>query len=150
MPVQHINAVAALRPGSLHDFNRRLAAIGSFARLPEAEALAAADKRIRNILRKAGDDVPTAVNATLLQEPAELALAEAVDQAFTATDQPLADGDYARVLARLAQLRPQVDAFFDAVMVNAEDPAVRGNRLALLRRLSSRLGSVAAIEHLSI
>lgn len=150
VPVQHFNAVAALRPGSLHDFNRRLAAIGSFARLPEAEALAAADKRIRNILRKAGDDVPTAVNATLLQEPAELALAEAVDQAFTDTDQPLADGDYARVLARLAQLRPQVDAFFDAVMVNAEDPAVRGNRLALLRRLSSRLGSVAAIEHLSI
>ena len=94
--------------------------------------------------------MPTAVNATLLQEPAELALAEAVDQAFTDTDQPLADGDYARVLARLAQLRPQVDAFFDAVMVNAEDPAVRGNRLALLRRLSSRLGSVAAIEHLSI
>ncbi|MEN1927104.1 glycine--tRNA ligase subunit beta [Luteimonas qiangzhengi] len=149
VPVQHFNAVAALRPASLHDFNRRIAAIGTFAALPEAEALAAADKRIRNILRKAGDDVPVSVDTALLQEPAERALAQAVDQTFTATDQPLASGDYGQVLARLAQLRPQVDAFFDAVMVNAEDPAVRGNRLALLRRLSSRLGSVAAIEHLS-
>ncbi|MDX1549713.1 MAG: hypothetical protein R3278_04130, partial [Lysobacter spongiicola] len=61
----------------------------------------------------------------------------------------LAQRDYVAVLGRLARLRPQVDAFFDAVMVNADDPAVRGNRLALLKRLSDRLGSVAAIEHLS-
>ncbi|MGY0561280.1 glycine--tRNA ligase subunit beta [Luteimonas sp. A277] len=149
VPVQHFNAVAALRPRSLLDFDRRLAAIGSFAALPEAEALAAADKRIRNILRKAGDDVPASVDPALLQEPAELALAEAVDQTFTDTDQPLANGDYGKVLARLAQLRPQVDAFFDAVMVNAEDPAVRGNRLALLQRLADRLGSVAVIGQLS-
>lgn len=149
VPVQHFNAVAALRPASLHDFNRRVAAIGTFAALPEAEALAAADKRIRNILRKAEGEVPGAVDPALLAEPAELALAEAVEAAHGATAPALASGDYVDVLARLARLRPQVDAFFDAVMVNAEDPAVRGNRLALLRRLADRLGSVAAIEHLS-
>lgn len=149
VPGSHFNAVAALRPGSLHDFNRRIMAIGTFAALPEAEALAAADKRIRNILRKADAGVPGAVDPALLTEPAELALAEAVEAVHGETAPALASGDYVDVLARLARLRPQVDAFFDAVMVNAEDPAVRGNRLALLRRLADRLGSVAAIEHLS-
>ena len=150
VPARHFAAVAALRPQSLHDFNRRIAAIGSFAELPEAEALAAADKRIRNILRKADGDVPGTVDPALLSEPAELALAEAVEAVHGDTAAPLASGDYVDVLARLARLRPQVDAFFDAVMVNAEDPAVRGNRLALLKRLAGRLGSVAAIEHLSV
>lgn len=149
VPVQHFSAVAALRPASLHDFHRRIEAIGAFAALPEAEALAAADKRIRNILRKAEGEVPAAVDPALLSEPAELALAEAVDAAYADTEQALSDGNYVDALARLARLRPQVDVFFDAVMVNADDPAVRGNRLALLQRLSSRLGSVAAIEHLS-
>ena len=149
VPVQHFNAVAALRPASLHDFDRRIDAIGTFAALPEAEALAAADKRIRNILRKAGGEVPGAVDPALLAEPAELALAEAVDAAYADTQPALEAGEYVDALARLAGLRPQVDAFFDAVMVNADDPAVRGNRLALLARLAGRLGSVAAIEHLS-
>ncbi|MGO1542148.1 MAG: glycine--tRNA ligase subunit beta [Luteimonas sp.] len=149
VPAQHFNAVAALRPASLHDFDRRIAAIGAFAALPEAEALAAADKRIRNILRKAGDDVPAAVDPALLHEPAEQALADAVQAAYDETEAALGSGDYVNALARLARLRPQVDAFFDAVMVNADDPAVRGNRLALLRRLAGRLRSVAAIEHLS-
>ena len=149
VPVQQFNAVAALRPASLRDFDRRIDAIASFAKLPGAEALAAADKRIRNILRKADGAVPAAVDPALLREPAELALAEAVDAAYAGTESALAAGDYVDALGQLARLRPQVDAFFDAVMVNAEDPAVRGNRLALLQRLSSRLGSVAAIEHLS-
>ncbi|MGY0651829.1 glycine--tRNA ligase subunit beta [Luteimonas sp. A537] len=149
VPVQQFNAVAALRPPSLRDFDRRIDAIASFAKLPEAEALAAADKRIRNILRKADGTVPDSVDAALLREPAEQALADAVESAYADTGAPLAAGNYADALARLARLRPQVDAFFDAVMVNAEDPALRGNRLALLQRLSSRLGSVAAIEHLS-
>ncbi|MEN1928759.1 glycine--tRNA ligase subunit beta [Luteimonas sp. MJ250] len=149
VPVQQFNAVAALRPASLRDFDRRIDAIASFAKLPEAEALAAADKRIRNILRKAEGTVPDTVDPTLLHEPAEQALAAAVESAYADTGAPLAAGNYGDALARLARLRPQVDAFFDAVMVNAEDPALRGNRLALLQRLSSRLGSVAAIEHLS-
>lgn len=149
VPSTHFNAVATLQPASLADFDRRIDAIGSFAALPEAEALAAADKRIRNILRKAGDAVAAGVDPALLAEPAESALAEAVEAACADTDPLLARGDYVQALGRLAQLRPQVDAFFDAVMVNAEDPAVRGNRLALLQRLSARLGAVAAIEHLS-
>jgi glycyl-tRNA synthetase beta chain len=149
VPVQHFNAVAELRPASLYDFDRRIDAIGTFAQLPEAEALAAANKRINNILKKAGDDVPATVDPALLKEPAEAALAEAVEAVYAETGHALAHGDYVDALAHLARLRPQVDAFFDSVMVNADDAALRNNRLALLRRLSGRLGSVAAIEHLS-
>ncbi|HST43669.1 MAG TPA: glycine--tRNA ligase subunit beta, partial [Luteimonas sp.] len=143
------NAVAALRPRSLYDFDRRLDALAAFAALPDAEALSAADKRIRNILRKAEGVVPDSVDATLLQEPAEQALADAVDALYADTDAALHAGDYSGVLARLALLRPQVDGFFDAVMVNVEDAALRSNRLALLARLASRMGSVAAIGQLS-
>ncbi|KLJ00583.1 glycine--tRNA ligase subunit beta [Luteimonas sp. FCS-9] len=149
VPGAQFAAVAALRPASLYDLDRRIDAIGTFAQLPEAAALAAADKRIRNILRKADVAIPDAVDAALLREPAEAALAEAVAAAHGETAPVLANGDYVAALTRLARLRPQVDAFFDAVMVNADDAALRANRLALLRGLSERLGSVAAIEHLS-
>lgn len=147
--VQQFNAVAALRPKSLYDLDRRIHAIGTFAALPEAAALAAADKRIRNILRKADIEIPGDVDPALLHEPAEAALAEAVEAVHGETAHALAHGDYVSVLTHLARLRPQVDAFFDSVMVNADDAALRANRLALLKRLSERLGSVAAIEHLS-
>ncbi|MQP75043.1 glycine--tRNA ligase subunit beta [Stenotrophomonas sp. MYb238] len=149
VPATHFNAVAELTPASLYDFDRRIDAIGTFAQLPEAEALAAANKRIRNILRKTEGDIPGAIDPALLREPAESELAEAVAAAIDDTGAALAQKDYVSVLGRLARLRPQVDAFFDGVMVNAEDPALRGNRLALLRTLGDRLGSVAAIEHLS-
>lgn len=143
------NGMRDTQVGSLPDFDRRLRAIAEFALLPEADALAAANKRSRNILRKAEGEVSDTLDPALLVEPAERELAEAVDAAIADTDPLLAQRDYVAVLGRLARLRPQVDAFFDAVMVNADDPAVRGNRLALLKRLSDRLGSVAAIEHLS-
>lgn len=149
VPPQHFAAVAELRPASLRDFDRRIAAIGTFAALPEAEALAAANKRIGNILKKAEGTRPDHVDASLLAEPAERALAEAVTAAEADTGPALAKGDYVAALARLARLRPQVDAFFDEVMVNVDDTALRDNRLALLGRLSARLGAVAAIEHLS-
>lgn len=149
VPATHFNAVAELKPASLYDFDRRIDAIGTFAALPEAEALAAANKRIRNILRKAEGDIPGMVDPSLLAEPAESELAEAVEAAIDDSNASLHQKDYVSVLARLARLRTQVDAFFDGVMVNAEDPALRGNRLALLKRLGDRLGSVAAIEHLS-
>ena len=149
VPAAHFNAVAELKPTSLYDFDRRIDAIGTFAQLPEAAALAAANKRIGNILKKADIAIPAMEDAALLSEPAELALAEAVEAAYDDTGHALSHGDYVEVLARLARLRPQVDAFFDAVMVNADDPKVRANRLALLKRLADRLGSVAAIEHLS-
>ena len=149
VPTSHFNAVADKRPASLYDFDRRIDAIGSFAQLPEAAALAAANKRIGNILKKSDEPIPAAVDASLLREPAELALAEAVEAAYAETGHALAHGDYVDALAHLARLRPQVDAFFDQVMVNVDDPALRRNRLALLKRLAERLGSVAAIEHLS-
>lgn len=149
VPATHFNAVAELRVASLYDFDRRIDAIGTFAQLPEAEALAAANKRIRNILRKADGEIPAMIDPALLREPAESELAEAVAGAIDDTGTALSHKDYVAVLGRLARLRPQVDAFFDAVMVNADDLALRGNRLALLRTLGDRLGSVAAIEHLS-
>ncbi|MDL5368157.1 glycine--tRNA ligase subunit beta [Xanthomonas sp. NCPPB 2654] len=169
VPATHFNAVAALfsvgaegsaasvgaasaataTHGSLYDFDRRIDAIGIFATLPEAEALAAANKRIRNILRKAEGAIPAQIDPTLLREPAESALAEAVEAAIVETDGALRQHDYVTVLNFLARLRPQVDAFFDGVMVNVDDQELRGNRLALLKRLGDRLGSVAAIEHLS-
>ncbi|WP_024937598.1 glycine--tRNA ligase subunit beta [Xanthomonas arboricola] len=168
VPATHFNAVAALfsvapegaptglvgahlgaTHGSLYDFDRRIDAIGIFATLPEAEALAAANKRIRNILRKVEGEIPGDIDTTLLREPAEEALAEAVEAAIGDTGDALHRHDYVAVLARLARLRPQVDGFFDGVMVNAEDAQLRANRLALLKKLGDRLGSVAAIEHLS-
>lgn len=140
----------AATSGSLLDFDRRLKAIGEFAKLPEAEALAAANKRIRNILKKADIAIPGTVDTTLFVEDAERDLHAAVEQAIADTDDALKTRDYVAVLGRLARLRPEVDTFFDKVMVNADDAAVRGNRLALLQRLADRLGSVAAIEHLSV
>lgn len=155
---QHFESVIhALQPlgakstlASLYDFDRRLKAIGEFAKLPEAEALAAANKRIRNILKKADIAIPGTVDTTLFVEDAERDLHAAVEQAIADTDDALKTRDYVAVLGRLARLRPEVDTFFDKVMVNADDAAVRGNRLALLQRLADRLGSVAAIEHLSV
>lgn len=149
VPAAHFTAVAELKPASLYDFDTRLDAIGTFATLPEAEALAAANKRIGNILKKADIAIPHAVDRALLTDPAESALAEAVEAVLGETDEALHHHDYVTVLNHLARLRPQVDAFFDSVMVNADDPAVRANRLALLKRLADRFRAVAAIEHLS-
>ncbi|BDU14942.1 glycine--tRNA ligase subunit beta [Lysobacter auxotrophicus] len=135
---------------SLANFDRRIKAIAQFANLPEAQALAAANKRIRNILKKVEGEIPSNVDTSKFTEDAERELFQVVDAAIADTDPLLRSRDYVAVLGRLARLRPQVDAFFDGVMVNVDDAAVRNNRLALLDRLSDRLGSVAAIEHLSI
>ena len=149
VPAAHFTAVAELKPASLYDFDTRIDAIGTFATLPEAEALAGANKRIGNILKKADIAIPHAIDRALLNDPAESALAEAVEAVLGETDEALHHHDYVTVLNHLARLRPQVDAFFDSVMVNADDPAIRANRLALLKRLSDRFRAVAAIEHLS-
>jgi glycyl-tRNA synthetase beta chain len=117
--------------------------------LPEAPALAAANKRIRNILRKVEGEIPNKVNADSLQEQGEKDLHAAVSSALADTDTALASRDYVAVLSRLATLRPQVDAFFDSVMVNVEDESVRNNRLALLKQLADRFGAVAEIAQLS-
>ncbi len=147
----HFDAVAELRPASLLDFDRRLKAIGEFATLPEAPALAAANKRIRNILKKSAETevIPAAVDPTLFDNDTERALHAAVEAAMTDTDPMLDAKDYVGTLKRLAALRAPVDAFFDGVMVMAENKDVRGNRLALLKRIADRFASVAEIALLA-
>jgi glycyl-tRNA synthetase beta chain len=149
VPSQQFEAVLELKPASLTDFDARLKAIAEFARLPEAAALAAANKRIRNILRKSEDVLPEQIDASLFEGHAESGLHGAIEAAIAATDPLLANRDYVGVLMRLAQLRPKVDGFFEAVMVMAEDPKVRGNRLALLKRLSDRFLAVADVSQLA-
>ncbi|MBS0576337.1 MAG: glycine--tRNA ligase subunit beta [Proteobacteria bacterium] len=143
------DAVAEMKPASLTDFDRRLKAIGEFATLAEAPALAAANKRIRNILKKSADAIPATIDAALFDNDAERALHAAVASAIADTDPLLARRDYVGVLTRMAQLQPAVDAFFDGVMVNADDARVRGNRLALLKLLADRFGAVAQIALLA-
>lgn len=142
-------AVAAVRPVSLADFAQRLSALQRFAERPEAAALAAANKRARNILKKVEGALPERIDAATLVEPAERELHAALLAALAETDAALAARDYEAVLTRLAALRQPVDAFFDTVMVMAEDPVIRDNRLALLKVLADRFAAVAAIEQLA-
>ncbi len=139
-------AVRALAPADLTDFDRRLHAVVAFAALPEADALAAANKRIGNILRQAGERVGTTVDTALLEAGAERDLADALGAAERDAAPLLASRDYIALLSRLAALRDPVDRYFDAVMVMAEDPAVRANRLALLARLHRLFLRVADIS----
>lgn len=134
---------------SLLDFDARLKAIHQFTHLAEAQPLAAANKRIRNILRKADENIPDEINTGLLTDATEKTLHSQLLSAIKDTEQPLQQRDYVTVLKRLAQLREPIDAFFDNVMVMAEDPALRLNRLALLKKLADQFSAVAAIEHLS-
>ena len=143
------DAVAATKPVSLVDFADRLAALQRFAELPEATALAAANRRARNILRKLDGAIPATIDASKLVEPAERELHAALVAALADTDATLAARDYVAVLSRLSALRAPVDAFFDTVMVMADDPAIRDNRLALLKALTDRFATVAAIEQLA-
>lgn len=141
-------AVRARRPTRPLDFHRRVEAVEAFRRLPEAAALAAAEKRIRNILRRAGEPVPPAVEEALLREEAERALHRAVRGLEAEVRALFARGAYGEGLARLASLRPQVDAFFEEVLVMAEDPRVRANRLALLAGLDALFLEAADLSRL--
>ena len=116
--------------------------------LPEAEALAAANKRIRNILRRADTDIPDAVDPQALQDAAERALHQAVEEAAVEVAPLLAEHRYESALTRLAQLRGPVDHFFDEVMVMADDARLRSNRLALLQRLENLFLRIADISRL--
>jgi glycyl-tRNA synthetase beta chain len=144
------DAVMVRHPTSLVDFDRRLAAVQTFARLEQAESLAAANKRIANILRKAGDPDGLRVNQKLLQEDAERALQNALDSAQQKVAPMLETRAYAEVLNELADLRDPIDRFFDDVMVMTEDEAVKNNRLALLGELRALFLHVADISRLSI
>lgn len=149
VPQAQFDAVAGLRPASLRDFDRRLGAIAGFVKLPEAAALAAANKRIGNILKKSGSEAAAAVDPLLFQETAERGLWAALTQLETQAAPKLAAGEYTAMLHDLAALREPVDTFFDAVMVNADDPKVRGNRLAMLRRLALQFNAVGDIAVLA-
>ncbi|MBN8948676.1 MAG: glycine--tRNA ligase subunit beta [Rhodanobacter sp.] len=143
-------AVLAVQPASLADFDRRLRAVVEFGRRPEAVSLAAANKRVANILRKQAEEagappIGRTVDPACFEAEAERDLADALAAARQDSAAAEAAGDYAAVLARLAQLQVPVDAFFDNVLVNAEDPAVRANRLALLNQLKSQFSTVADI-----
>jgi glycyl-tRNA synthetase beta chain len=144
------DAVMARKPDSLVDFDRRLAAVQTFARLEQAESLAAANKRIANILRQAGNPEGLSVSLKLLQLDAERTLHSALDNAREKVAPMLEQRRYAEILNELADLRDPVDRFFDDVMVMADDESVRNNRLALLGELRALFLDVADISRLSI
>jgi len=128
------------------DFDRRLKAVSAFRRHRDAASLAAANKRIRNILRQATDAIPRKIDSGLLTEPAEIALAEALIKSAGAVTPLIGRGDYKEALRTLAGLRSVVDRFFDEVMVMTDDTAVRGNRLALLSQLGGMFLAIADIS----
>ncbi len=143
-----IEAVLSRRPTRPADFDRRVRAVAHFRQLPEAEALAAANKRIANILRKTDEAIPIQINTHLLVEHSEKALAERVAELEPAVAPLLAEGLYSEALQKLAALREPVDRFFDEVMVMCDDDALRQNRLALLSSLSTMFLNVADISRL--
>jgi glycyl-tRNA synthetase beta chain len=144
-----IEAVVAQQPARLDNITERLDAVQAFAALPEAEALAAANKRITNILKKIETEVSGTVDSALLQEAAEKALYAAMLKLKPLVDAAFAAGNFSEALKALAQLRQDVDAFFTDVMVNAEDAQLRNNRQALLAQLHQMLNQVADISKLA-
>ena len=147
---QEVDAVLSLRPQRLGDTPKRLAAVRAFASLPEAASLAAANKRVGNILKKAEVAAVPVTNPYLLQEAAEIALNAALAEVEPAADASFDAGDYAASLQALAALKQPVDAFFDAVMVNVADANLRANRLGLLARLQRAMNRVADLSKLAV
>ena len=146
---QQIDAVLVLRPQWLGDVVARLDAVRAFGALPEAQALAAANKRVGNILKKSATAGAAPLSQQLLREPAEQALAQALRDVLPLAQAAHADGDHAGALRCLAALKAPVDQFFDHVMVNAEDAALRANRLALLEQLQQAMRQVADLSRLA-
>ena len=149
MTTEMFDAVLASSPMSPLDFDARLKALRAFLELPESTSLTAANKRIANILKKsAGGTAPSEIDVSSLKESAEVRLFDAMRALKDAVSQATAQREYANALGRLAQLRPAVDEFFDQVMVMAEDPKLRANRLALLAQLQGLFAGVADLSRL--
>jgi glycyl-tRNA synthetase beta chain len=142
------DAVLATRPSSPLDFDARLRALVEFLQLPEAQALAAANKRIANILRKAGEPIGEHVDPERLVDPAEQILGEQVEAIARQVEPGFAARRYTEALKALAVLRGAVDSFFDSVMVMSDDPALRANRLALLKRMQGLFMHAADLSRL--
>ena len=147
--MQEVDAVVSLKPQYLRDITKRLVAVNYFATLPEAPALAAANKRVGNILKKVEGEVKTEVNTSLLQEPAEIALNDTLSQVKPEADKLFEAGDYTASLKSLAALKTPVDAFFDNVMVNTDDLTLKANRLGLLATLHAAMNRVADLSKLA-
>lgn len=141
-------AVLANRPTRPHDFDLRIRAVAAFRELPEAESLAAANKRIRNILKQAGGTANETVDSAQLREPAEQALYQRLNALREDVSRQFDAGDYTGALRRLAGLRETVDGFFDKVMVMTEDAALRRNRIALLAALHDLFSRAADLSRL--
>ena len=139
-------SVRALQPGSALDFDQRVQAVQAFRKLPQAAALAAVNKRVSNLLSKAEGNIAQTVEPKYFDNANEFSLYSAIQQADHAVQPMAAERQYSESLARLASLREPVDAFFEAVMVNAEDANVRANRYALLARLRGLFLGVADIS----
>jgi glycyl-tRNA synthetase beta chain len=147
---QEVDAVLAQRPKVLFHVPQLLEAVRVFASLPEAAALAAANKRVGNILRKSeGVKDGSGFAHERLVEPAEIALSQALNAVAPQVQQFYSAHNYTAALKVLAALKEPVDTFFDQVMVNAEDPALRANRLALLARLQNAMNQVADLSRLA-
>ncbi len=146
---QEVDAVISLRPQKLADVAQRLAAVRAFAQLPEAPALAAANKRVGNILKKAETAPEAKINPALLQPGEEQALADALKSVALRADAAWSNGQFEANLKALAALKEPVDAFFDKVMVNHDDPAIRANRLGLLATLHQAMNRVADLSKLA-
>jgi glycyl-tRNA synthetase beta chain len=144
-----VDAVVSQYPKRLSDVPKRLDAVRNFSKLPEAPALAAANKRVGNILKKVEGEVKAEVNTNLLKEPTEIALNEALSKVKPQADKLFESGDYTASLQALAALKAPVDAFFDNVMVNADDPALKANRLGLLAILHQTMNRVADLSKLA-
>ena len=147
---QEVEAVLALRPQRLSDVQKRLEAVRAFAAMPEAQALAAANKRVGNILKKAEGDVQAQVNEALLVEQSEKDLYTALQTVAPKAQQQFESGDYTASLQTLAALRVPVDAFFEHVMVNVEDVALKTNRLGLLGKLHVAMNRLADLSKLAV
>jgi glycyl-tRNA synthetase beta chain len=139
-------SVRALKPGSALDFDQRVQAVQAFRKLPEAAALAAVNKRVSNLLSKAEPTIFNAPEARYFDNAVEFSLNSAIQQAYTSVQPLMEKREYAEALARLAALREPVDAFFEAVMVNADNEDVRKNRYALLARLRGLFLNIADIS----
>ncbi|MBE2259688.1 MAG: glycine--tRNA ligase subunit beta [Rhodobacteraceae bacterium] len=148
-PVDVVEAVLAQQPTRIDLVPARLAAVSEFQKLPEALALAAANKRIANILKKADDDLPEP-DIALFEEEAEKALFQRLLLIAPLVKSHVANEDYTDALQALAAVRSEVDRFFDEVMVNVSEPLLRGNRLGLLKTLSAQLNAVADISKLAV
>jgi glycyl-tRNA synthetase beta chain len=133
----------------LHEVVKRLRAVRDFAQLPESPSLAAANKRVGNILKKAEGDIGKKADPARFIEDAEKVLFAALGEIAPRSDAAFAAGDYTASLQALAALKAPVDAFFDHVMVNADDPALKANRLALLNQLHRTMNRVADLSRLA-